>query len=305
MRIVGRSIANSRKTAWISLKKFKTTTPVPEKPLLFMRNTAAKYIYTDSHIHTLILDRVSHSRRSKHPLAENRESPIPTSNLIVGVPLQVPPPSWAKDERSEGRTTETIEDFTSEGSRKAPSRSVLSVPLSLFANLHSRTSSSLNFFTVNPKALLFSLSVFDMFLPLHCFFRSNFAIASLIEALRLICIFVLSFCCYIDQFLVIAIWRFEIATFETLGWFLRTGSSSSSRLLLVVGLFEAKEISWSCNCLLHLRRNFRRLNVYALFILALQAFRRPRRAGDKTRSLGVQMSAWALHEVQFSPGRPP
>ncbi|KOM31031.1 hypothetical protein LR48_Vigan01g058600 [Vigna angularis] len=39
-----RSIVKSRKIAWISLKRFKTTTPVPEKSLLFIRNAAAKYI---------------------------------------------------------------------------------------------------------------------------------------------------------------------------------------------------------------------------------------------------------------------
>ncbi|KOM47436.1 hypothetical protein LR48_Vigan07g114000 [Vigna angularis] len=39
-----RAIVNSRKIASISLKRFKTITPVPEKSLLFIRNAAAKYI---------------------------------------------------------------------------------------------------------------------------------------------------------------------------------------------------------------------------------------------------------------------
>ncbi|WVY90361.1 hypothetical protein V8G54_035875 [Vigna mungo] len=54
---------------------------------------------------------------------------IPISDLIVGVPLQVPPPlgQRLKNERSEGRTAKTIGDFASEGSRIAPSRLVLSV----------------------------------------------------------------------------------------------------------------------------------------------------------------------------------
>ncbi|KOM58612.1 hypothetical protein LR48_Vigan11g164600 [Vigna angularis] len=44
MMMGGRSIVNSRKIARISLKRFKTTTPVPEKSQLFIRNAAAKYI---------------------------------------------------------------------------------------------------------------------------------------------------------------------------------------------------------------------------------------------------------------------
>ncbi|WVZ13960.1 hypothetical protein V8G54_011526 [Vigna mungo] len=55
---------------------------------------------------------------------------------------------------------------------------VMWVPL--FANLHSRTSSSLNFFLVSPTAVLFSLSE-PKFLPHQCFFRSNFAIASCVD----------------------------------------------------------------------------------------------------------------------------
>ncbi|BAT89659.1 hypothetical protein VIGAN_06067200, partial [Vigna angularis var. angularis] len=58
----------------------------------------------------------------------------------------------------------------------------LSFPnLSLFANLHSRTSSALNFYTVSPAPLLFSLSVFDSFLPHQCLVVC-FAIASCVDS---------------------------------------------------------------------------------------------------------------------------
>ncbi|KOM34515.1 hypothetical protein LR48_Vigan02g066500 [Vigna angularis] len=44
MMLVGRSIANSRKLAWIALKRFKTPTPIPKKPLTFLRKTIAKHL---------------------------------------------------------------------------------------------------------------------------------------------------------------------------------------------------------------------------------------------------------------------
>ncbi|KOM31256.1 hypothetical protein LR48_Vigan01g081100 [Vigna angularis] len=45
MMLVGRSIANSRKLALIALKRFKTPTPIPEKPLTFLRKAIAKHLF--------------------------------------------------------------------------------------------------------------------------------------------------------------------------------------------------------------------------------------------------------------------
>ncbi|WVZ26364.1 hypothetical protein V8G54_004908, partial [Vigna mungo] len=117
--------------------------------------------------------------------------------------------------------THSKKTFSSEERIKKLCNEVSFPHVPLFTNLRSRTSSSLNFFIVSPAALLFSLSVLDTFLPHQCF--SDRTLPSRVVWIRI--------------------------SFVKRGWFLRTGRWSSSRLLLVVGFFEAEEISWSYNCL--------------------------------------------------------